>query len=138
MAALAEAPEVRRVKVSPADRIDEELLVGYFQTGDRRLFEQLVAKYARELFSYLRRYLGNAEMAEDAFQQTFLQVHLKCDQYEPGRKVRPWLYTVATNQAIDLQRRNRRHCMVSLDENFGMHEETGDGGSMAHLLRSSA
>ena len=51
---------------------------------------------------------GDAEMADDAFQATFLQVHLKCDYFEPGRKVRPWLYTVATNQAIDAKRRNRR------------------------------
>jgi RNA polymerase sigma-70 factor (ECF subfamily) len=29
--------------------------------------------------------------------------------------VRPWLYTVATNQAIDLQRRNHRHTSLSLD-----------------------
>jgi RNA polymerase sigma-70 factor (ECF subfamily) len=54
-------------------------------------------------------------MAEDAFQAAFLQVHLKCKHYEPGRAVRPWLYTIATNQAIDAQRRNRRHRMVSLD-----------------------
>lgn len=43
------------------------------------------------------------------------QAHLKCDQFEPGRRVRPWLYTVATNQAIDFQRRNRRHRAASLD-----------------------
>ncbi len=79
------------------------------------MFEELVRRYEKELYGYLRHYLGNAEMAEDVFQQTFLQVHLKCDQFEPGRKVRPWLYTVATNQAIDYQRRNRRHRMSSLN-----------------------
>ena len=75
----------------------------------------LVHRYERELYSYLRRYLGDAAMAEDAFQGTFLQIHLKCGQFEPGRKFRPWLYTIATNQAIDAQRRNKRHRMVSLD-----------------------
>ena len=54
-------------------------------------------------------------MAEDVFQATFLQVHLKRELFEVGRKFRPWLYTIATNQAIDLQRRNKRHRMVSLD-----------------------
>jgi len=96
------------------------------------MFEELIHRYERELYSYLRRYLGNAEMAEDAFQQTFLQVHLKCDQYEPGRKVRPWLYTVATNQAIDAQRRNRRHRMVSLDRRMG-HEDA-DAGALVEML----
>ena len=106
-----------RLSTKPGDssRTDEELLLGYRATGDRDLFTELVRRYERELYSYLRRYLGDAEMAEDAFQACFLQVHLKCQQFEEGRAVRPWLYTVATNQAIDAQRRSRRHRMVSLD-----------------------
>jgi RNA polymerase sigma-70 factor (ECF subfamily) len=109
---------------------DEDLMLEYRERGDRRAFEQLVHRYERELYNYLRHYLGDAQMAEDAFQTTFLQVHLKCNQFEPGRKVRPWLYTVATNQAIDAQRRNRRHRMVSLDRRFG-----NDGGdSVASLV----
>ena len=97
------------------------------------MFEELVHRYEKELYGYLRHYLGDAEMAEDVFQQTFLQVHLKCDQFEPGRKVRPWLYTVATNQAIDYQRRNRRHRMSSLDRaTLGDAEE--QAGALAELL----
>lgn len=94
---------------------DEKLLLSYRSEPDNRVFEELVHRYEKELYGYLRHYLGDAEMAEDVFQQTFLQIHLKCGQFEPGRKVRPWLYTVATNQAIDYQRRNRRHRMSSLD-----------------------
>ena len=88
---------------------DEELLLEYRSMGDRRAFDELVHRYERELYNYLRQYLGDAQMAEDTFQTTFLQVHLKCDRFEEGRKLKPWLYTVATNQAIDAQRRNRRH-----------------------------
>jgi RNA polymerase sigma-70 factor (ECF subfamily) len=104
---------------------DEQLLLQYRKTGCRYLFADLVRRYERELFNYLRRYLGDTGMAEDAFQATFLQVHLKCDQFEEGRRFRPWLYTVATNQAIDAQRRNRRHRMVSLDRVGGEGEEVG-------------
>jgi RNA polymerase sigma-70 factor (ECF subfamily) len=64
-------------------------------------------------------------MAEDAFQGTFLQVHLKSDQFQEGRRVRPWLYTIATNQAIDAQRRNKRHQLVSLDRTGGEDPEVG-------------
>jgi RNA polymerase sigma-70 factor (ECF subfamily) len=74
-------------------------------------------------------------MAEDAFQTTFLQVHLKCDQFEQGRKMRPWLYAIATNQAIDAQRRNRRHRMASLDRINTRHDE--DLGKLMDLLVSS-
>jgi RNA polymerase sigma-70 factor (ECF subfamily) len=74
-------------------------------------------------------------MADDVFQATFLQVHLKHGQYEHGRKVRPWLYTIATNQAIDAQRRNRRHRMASLDRVGGM-DDTDGTAKLADLLVS--
>jgi RNA polymerase sigma-70 factor, ECF subfamily len=92
-----------------------------------------VRRYEKELYGYLRHYLGDAEMADDVFQQTFLQIHLKCDQFEEGRKVRPWLYTVATNQAIDYKRRNRRHNMISLDRRMS-HDSEGEMGSLVELL----
>ena len=113
---------------------DEELLLGYRESGDRDLFAELVRRYERELYSYLRRYLGDAEMAEDAFQAAFLQVHLKCGQFESGRAVRPWLYTIATNQAIDAQRRSRRHKMVSLDR--AGQAEGDEVGKLLDLLIS--
>jgi len=108
---------------------DEDLLLGYRESEDRDLFSQLVRRYERELYSYLRRYLADAELAEDAFQATFLQVHLKRGFFEEGRKFRPWLYTIATNQAIDAQRRNRRHRMVSLDRQSG-----GEGDELGKLM----
>jgi RNA polymerase sigma-70 factor, ECF subfamily len=115
---------------------DEQLLLAYRDRADRDAFNQLVHRYERELFSYLRRYLGDASMAEDTFQATFLQVHLKGDQFEEGRKFRPWLYTIATNQAIDAQRRNKRHRSVSLDRNT-RPEGSDDVAALIDLLASS-
>jgi len=116
---------------------DEKLLLSYRSDRDPKAFEELVHRYEKELYGYLRHYLGDAGMAEDVFQQTFLQVHLKCDQFEPGRKVRPWLYTVATNQAIDCQRRNRRHRMSSLDR-IGRGDAEDDGGGMLAAMLGAA
>jgi RNA polymerase sigma-70 factor, ECF subfamily len=115
---------------------DEDLLLAYRTGGDRQAFEDLVHRFEKELYGYLRHYLGDAEMAEDVFQQTFLQVHLKCDQFEEGRKVRPWLYTVATNQAIDYQRRNRRHKAASLDRPMAGDFE-GEPGGLIETLNGS-
>lgn len=137
-AAMADVMSELQVEVSHDCEVsDEELLVGYRRTGDRELFAQLVQRYERELFSYLRRYLADAEMAEDAFQAAFMQVHLKCGQFEEGRRVRPWLYTIATNQAIDAQRRNRRHRVVSLDR-AGQGVKDEEIGKLVDLLISDA
>jgi RNA polymerase sigma-70 factor, ECF subfamily len=116
-----------------AELSDEELLLKFRAQEDNRAFGELVKRYERELYSYLQRYLGDATMAEDVFQATFLQVHLKCQQFESDRKVRPWLYTIATHQAIDCQRRNKRHKLVSLDRRHG---DDGDSepGALLDLL----
>src|SRR5881394_999395 len=130
----ATLPEPRTTMRQPPSLSDEELLMGYRESSEASLFQELVRRYEHELYSYLRRYLGDAEMAEDAFQAAFLQVHLKCQQYEAGRAVRPWLYTIATNQAIDAQRRSRRHRMVSLDRTGPKEGE--DVGKLLDLLTS--
>jgi RNA polymerase sigma-70 factor (ECF subfamily) len=120
---------------SLADQTDEALLLDYRAHGNRWVFDELVNRYERELYSYLRRYMGDATAAEDVFQATFLQVHLKCDQFQEGRRFRPWLYTIATNQAIDAQRRNKRHRMVSLDRTNNSDSQD-DIGSLMTLLTS--
>ena len=87
----------------------DEQLLSRLRAGERDVFGTLVRRYERELFGYLRRYVNDDDLADDVFQNTFVQVFLKIQQYEPGRPARPWLYAIATNQAIDaLRRRNRR------------------------------
>jgi RNA polymerase sigma-70 factor (ECF subfamily) len=100
----------------PTTCTDEDLLA-QFCRGQADAFGLLLKRYERELYGYLRRYLGDADLAEDVFQNTFLQLYLKSSQYEQGRPVRPWLYTIATHQAIDALRRNSRHQALSLDQN---------------------
>ncbi len=124
----------RQISAKQAPVTDEQLLLEYRETGDRELYAQLVYRYERELFSYLRRYLGNAEMAEDVFQAAFLQVHLKCEQFDASRRFRPWLYTIATNAAIDARRRNKRHTKISLDTPREQDHE--DVGRLVNLLES--
>jgi RNA polymerase sigma-70 factor (ECF subfamily) len=101
----------------PLNHCSDEDLLAQFRKGQAEAFGVLVRRYERELYGYLRRYLGDATLAEDVFQNTFLQLYKKANQYEAGRPVRPWLYTIATHQAIDSLRRNARHQSVSLDQN---------------------
>jgi RNA polymerase sigma-70 factor (ECF subfamily) len=108
---------------------DEELLAR-FRRGQTEAFGILLRRYERELYGYLRRYVGDSDLAEDVFQNTFLQLYVKSGQYELGRPVRPWLYTIATHQAIDALRRNGRHQVLSLDQN----QKELDDGEVRSLL----
>lgn len=122
-----------RVDLTNLDaQTDEQLIESYRQSGDSAVFTSLVSRYQRELYNYLRRFLGDAALAEDVFQATFLQVHLKNSAFESGRKFRPWLYTIATNQAIDAQRRNRRHRRLSLNQS--RHQSSDSTASLIDLV----
>jgi RNA polymerase sigma-70 factor, ECF subfamily len=124
--------------VEPAEPLasctDEQLLERFLQ-GHQDAFAALVCRYERELYGYLRRYLGDASLAEDVFQNTFLQLYTRIRTYESGRPVRPWLYTIATHQAIDALRRAGRHQAISLDQH---REESGNGDlqNLVSLLQS--
>jgi RNA polymerase sigma-70 factor (ECF subfamily) len=115
---------------------DEELLGRYRETGQAADFNELVHRYENELYRYLVRYIGDSTLAEDVFQNTFLQVHLKRGLYENGRPFRPWLYSIATHQAVDAMRKVGRHPTVSLDQRVASGET--DTGALVDLLVSEA
>ena len=119
----------------PLTACSDEDLLQRFRRGNTEAFALLVRRYERELYGYLRRYLQDGSLAEDVFQNTFLQVYIKCGQYEAGRPVRPWLYTIATHQAIDAMRRNGRHQAVSLNESR-VDAGEGDLASLLEMLES--
>src|SRR4051812_13117157 len=111
---------------------DEALLTRYRDEGRTGDFDALVRRYETELYRYLARYLGDPSLAQDVFQNTFLQVHLKRGLYEDGRPVRPWLYSIATHQAVDALRKAGRHPTLSLDQ--GAPNGESDSGSLVDLL----
>ncbi len=87
---------------------DEDLLMR-FRRGQTEAFGVLLRRYERELYGYLRRYVGDGSLAEDVFQNTFLQLYLKIGQYEKGRPVRePEPFDLASGQ----ERRERIRATV--------------------------
>src|SRR5256714_11124035 len=62
-------------------------------------FERFYGEHAGEVLGYLRRLLG--QRAEDAWQETFLRALRAYDRLEHGRHLRAWVFTIATNVAMD-------------------------------------
>lgn len=120
---------------------DEALFLRFRESGDRELFGLLMKRYEREVFGYLKRYLGDQQLAEDAFQATFIAVFRKAEQFEAGRSFRPWLYTIATNKAIDAQRAKKRSRLRSLDADLSQSgnssQSNGRPSSMLEQLVDS-
>lgn len=93
---------------------DEQLLAAYLD-GDASAFALLVHRYERDLFRFLRRFIGDAAAAEDVFQDAFLQVHQSARRFDLTKSFRPWLFTIAANKARDLLRSRSRRRTMSID-----------------------
>jgi RNA polymerase sigma-70 factor, ECF subfamily len=103
---------------------DEQLLEAYRQ-GDKSSFAALVARYQRELYHFLTRFLGDRIAAEDVFQETFLQVHQSRNQFDPARRFKPWLFTIAANKARDLMRSRARRPTNPLQASISGGQDEG-------------
>lgn len=114
-----------------ADRTDEQLLELYLN-GTLPAFEALVARYQRELYHFLVRFLGDRAAAEDVFQETFLQVHQSGEQFDLSRRFRPWLFTIAANKARDLMRSQARRPTNPLQAEISPGD--GESGQFIDLM----
>lgn len=75
--------------------------------GHERAFDALVLRYRRPLLAYCRR-LGLADSrAEDALQQALLKAWLALQRGTEVRELRPWLYRIVHNTALNLLRSTR-------------------------------
>lgn len=110
---------------------DEELFSRFRHAGDLNAYEALVHRYETPLFGYLQRYIGDAAVAEEVFQATFLRLYTRHEQFVEGRAFRPWLYAIATHQAIDAQRQERRHRRVVHE---GIRACGSDGASLLEAV----
>jgi RNA polymerase sigma-70 factor (ECF subfamily) len=77
--------------------------------GDLAAFESLVRAYQAQVFRFVRHLVGEAGLAEDITQETFLRVYRRLGSFRFQSKFSTWLFQVARNAATDeLRRRQRR------------------------------
>jgi len=80
-----------------------------FAAGEPGSVAEVYRAYGRLVYAVAYRVLGDASLAEDATQQTFVQAWQNAASFDPSRNLAPWLATIAGRSAIDVYRRNRRH-----------------------------
>ena len=78
-------------------------LVDLTRDGNERAFEAIVQRYNRPLLRYCARILS-PERAEDAVQQAFLSAHRSIHAGDADLNLRPWLYRIAHNSALNILR----------------------------------
>jgi RNA polymerase sigma-70 factor (ECF subfamily) len=76
----------------------DEWLMAQVACGRREYLEPLVRRHGTPLLSFLARLAGDRHRGEELFQEVFLAVWVKRDQYAFPRPFKPWLYAIAVNK----------------------------------------
>ena len=75
--------------------------------GDLAAFRTLVEHHHKPLISFIARFTGDRDSAEDIAQEVFLRVFKAAKDYKPQAKFKTWLFTIATNLCLNEIRGNK-------------------------------
>ena len=106
----------------------ETELVTQAQIGDRNAFSELILIHAQGVRNVIYRMCGDAQLAEDAAQETFIRAWQNLSSYRPQTSLRNWLYRIAVNAATDMLRKEKR---IMPDDIDNLHLTDGQLGPEA-------
>ena len=91
----------------------EPALIRAAAAGDLGAFERLVRTYQEPVWRFLRRLLGDAGIAEDVAQETFLRVFRRLPTFTFEAKFSTWVFQIARNAGVDELRSRRRRIRLA-------------------------
>ena len=108
--------------------MDDSALVERSAQGDKNAFRLLIHRYQKIVFSFLGKFLFQAQILEDLAQETFLRAyrHIADFNVEKGASFSTWLITIARNLAINEKAKNktgREHRNKYIDKHQTFNEE---------------
>lgn len=93
------------------DRSDAELAAD----GDEVAFARLVAQHHGDMVRLAYVVTGDPALAQDAVQAAWIQAWRNLRTVRDPERVRPWLASIAANEARQIVRRRRRQPVVEID-----------------------
>jgi RNA polymerase sigma-70 factor (ECF subfamily) len=108
---------------SPADAVvpgssaaadPEVALMLRVQQGDQAAFPELFRRFGPRIHQYVRRLVKTEARAEEITQDVFVQMFRFRERYRPESKLSTWVFTIATNLALNELRRPERRLRVDI------------------------
>ncbi|MBA3748185.1 MAG: sigma-70 family RNA polymerase sigma factor [Solirubrobacterales bacterium] len=104
---------------SPLPTLTDEQLVLRFRTGDDAAFSEIHCRYRAALTAFARRMLhGSGHDADDVIQDAFIRAYRGLRATDRPMALRPWLYMIVRNRALDALRTPQRS--DAYDDEMGM------------------
>lgn len=109
-------PYSATVVESPPLEPGDEALAQRAAEGDESAFEALVTRFQERVYRLARRLTGSEGDAEDVLQETFLQAYRGLATFRGEARFSTWIFRIATNSALMLNRRHARRPTEPLEE----------------------
>jgi RNA polymerase sigma-70 factor (ECF subfamily) len=104
------------MKPKTDSRTDQELIHDV-KGGDKVAFASLVKRYEDTVYKFSYKVCRDPEKAEEALQDTFINVYRKLDSFDGKSKFSTWLYSIVANNCLMKRRRRKLDDLLeSLDE----------------------
>jgi RNA polymerase sigma-70 factor (ECF subfamily) len=109
-------------------QIEDSQLVKEYINGNERAIGVLIKRHNARLTGFIYSKVGDRELTEDIFQDTFMKVirTLKRGAYSEEGKFLPWVMRIAHNLIIDHFRKNNRMPMFEGADSFNIFSLMGD------------
>jgi RNA polymerase sigma factor (sigma-70 family) len=107
-----------RQHLTPKAQRDYKLIVEVIQSGNQRIFTQIMEQYKDCIYFMLLKITNNIQDAEDLTLDTFGKAFNNLHQYVPEYAFSTWLFRIASNNGIDFLRRKRKNV---LDQTKSQH-----------------
>lgn len=107
---------------------DEDLMIAVGK-GDQRAFDEIYHRYSSPLLGYFTRMLWkDREKAEDFMHDIFAKIVRKPELFDPTRKFKTWLYSVANNMCKNEYKKQevRKNTSNGLDEHYAVGDANTD------------
>lgn len=108
--------------------LEDSQLVKDYMNGNERAIEVLINRHNARLTGFIYSKVGDRELTEDIFQDTFMKVirTLKRGAYNEEGKFLPWVMRIAHNLIIDHFRKSNRMPMCDGSDSFNIFSLMGD------------
>lgn len=115
---------------APTDEAGDDALLLLAAAGREDAFRTLVRRYEAKVRGHCRSLLGDAALADEAAQETFLKLWMVRETYRPDGRFRELLFTIAGNTCRSLGR--KRAVRDLFLRATGRAEETTSDASDTH------
>jgi len=112
-----------------------ELLIQQVAAGSQQAFRALYDMYSTRVYNTCLVYLQNAEEAEEATQDVFIEVHNAAPRFMGKSSVTTWIYRIAVNKSLDrirYRKRQKRFAYISALFHADTGQPVHDPGHFEH------